>query len=59
MAVKKYKLPQELVGQTIWTEPPSFERKVEEPGKFELDKCNQKELSYLAEVIGIELEVEA
>lgn len=59
MAGKKYQIPAELVGKAIWTEPPTFERKVEQPGKFELDKCNQKELAYLVEVIGIELQVEA
>ena len=51
-----YSVPAHLKGCDVYTTPPPFTRKVENPGKFELDKCSQKELAYLAEVANYPLD---
>lgn len=54
---KSYIVPINLKGCDVYTTPPPFIRRVENQGKFELDKCTQKELAYLAEVHNYPLEV--
>lgn len=51
----KLVVPKHLKGKTVWTAPPTFGRQAEKKGRFELDKCNQKELAYLKKQ-GIPLE---
>ncbi len=46
---KTIKVPERLKGKTIWTVPPK-DIKQDVPGRFEIDKCSQKELEYLESI---------
>jgi len=52
----KYKINEDVMGCVVWTAAPTFERK--EKGRFELNKCSQKDLEYLFKlgIKGIEKE---
>lgn len=51
-----YSVPDHLKGCAVSTTAPEW-RKCENPHLFELDKCSQKELKYLVDVLEYPLEV--
>lgn len=58
MAKGKYIVPAHLLECDVIVDSVPFDRKVENQTKFELKKCTQKELAFLAEVHGYPLEIE-
>lgn len=40
-------VPDYLQDKTVWTKVPSFKRNTDQPGRFILKDCNQRELAYL------------